>query len=590
MAYVVEDTRLSTLLRKLVKEGDESVALALASHVNECLLYPENGSYISRSSDVLQDAVLEVVHSKDHSQAVKVLCGVALGRVGALHSNYSQWVGWVWGQVEKAGDREKLQLVYLGALEESLVRGGGSKEGVARLLDTAKTRLEQTQSEVLMLALLGVVEAAAKHWGILFKGIFTEVVDITVGWFMESSSMPDIRVKIARALMSWGVFWQGEPEFAADQLGFYMEDLVLEVAGEDGLDMEELEEGEAGSLAVRAVTFKWQDEKVEEEERGKAHRQLLAFLQMAECVLVGVGGGANLALARLDGLSLPKLGLWLELVSCTTTAGLSWRWTEDLAMSSLRCLMACLRVMEGLAMAGHQDREALVVAAALQLVGRSSRLCTEGLRSLCGHLSSLTSAQPAQLQLVAEAVLGQGGLLPRAALEAPSPALQAASVALVQALLQSKSVTVLTEVWRLLAMRAQQATAALSLARPEDPPWGQEQLSISLARRQLAWVLACLGKMATTTGSVLSMWALDPSIFLLLSLHCGLTSSCLAREHPSLHWALASLLTQHSATHSHFLSSSSLLSSSSSPTAGHFSSLLSLLTHLQSWTEASPQV
>ena len=29
--------------------------------------------------------------------------------------------------------------------------------------------------------------------------------------------------------MSWGVFWQGEPEFAADQLGFYMEDLVLEV-------------------------------------------------------------------------------------------------------------------------------------------------------------------------------------------------------------------------------------------------------------------------------------------------------------------------------------------------------------------------
>ena len=48
VAYVVEDTRLSTLQRKLVKEGDESVALALASHVNECLLYPENGSYISR--------------------------------------------------------------------------------------------------------------------------------------------------------------------------------------------------------------------------------------------------------------------------------------------------------------------------------------------------------------------------------------------------------------------------------------------------------------------------------------------------------------------------------------------------------------
>ena len=38
--------------RKLVKECDESVCLALACHVNECLLYPENASYISRSSEV----------------------------------------------------------------------------------------------------------------------------------------------------------------------------------------------------------------------------------------------------------------------------------------------------------------------------------------------------------------------------------------------------------------------------------------------------------------------------------------------------------------------------------------------------------
>jgi hypothetical protein len=48
-------------------------------------------------------------------------------------------------------------------------------------------------------------------------------------------------------------------------------------------------------------------------------------------------------------------------------------------------------------------------------------------------------------------------------------------------------------------------------------------------------VLACLGKLATTAGSVLSMWALDPSIFLLLSNHCGLESPALARDHPSLH-------------------------------------------------------
>ena len=51
-------------------------------------------------------------------------------------------------QVDKAGERERLVGVFLTSLEESLARGGGTKDGVARLLDTAKQRLEQTQSEV----------------------------------------------------------------------------------------------------------------------------------------------------------------------------------------------------------------------------------------------------------------------------------------------------------------------------------------------------------------------------------------------------------------------------------------------------------
>ena len=185
VAYVVEDTRLSTLQRKLIKEGDESVALALGCHINECLLYPENATYVSRSSEVLQDAVIEVVVSKEHSHGVKMLCGISLGRMGALHTNFKDWQAWIWQQMDKAGDKEKQCLVYLAALEEALVRGGGSKEGVTRLLEGAKQRLEQTQSEVMMLALLSVVEAAARQWGVLFKAIFTEVVDIAVGWFME---------------------------------------------------------------------------------------------------------------------------------------------------------------------------------------------------------------------------------------------------------------------------------------------------------------------------------------------------------------------------------------------------------------------
>lgn len=445
-AYVLEDSRLSTLQRKLAREGDEAVALALATHINDVLLYPENAAYISRSAEVLQEGVLEVLGAKETSGGVRALCGVGLGRVGALHTNYKEWVGWVWAQVDKAGERERVAVVYLAALAESLARGGGSREGVTRLLDSTKAALEQTQSEVLMLALLGVVEAAAKHWGVLFKAIFTEVVDIAVGWFMESAAVPDVRVRIAEALMAWGVFWQGEPEFAADQVGFYMEDLVLEVVGEEGPDMEELEEGEEGSRIVAAIAFKWQAEAVEEEEKVRAHRQLVAFLQMVEAVLVGVGGSSSLALARLDGLALPRLGLWLEVVAGAGRAALAYRWTEDLAITLVRCLLAGLRVLQGLAMPRLEEREELVVAVAMEVVGRRRSLSTEGLRAVCCSLASLQGASPASQQAMAEGVLGEGGLLPWAALATTSPALLAAATTLVQTMLQSKSVAVLSEV------------------------------------------------------------------------------------------------------------------------------------------------
>ena len=103
----------------------------------------------------------------------------------------TSWITWVWRQIESAANKERLQTVFMAALEESIVKGGGNREGVMKLLETSKAKLEETTSELLMLALLDIMGATAKHWGQCFKTIFTEVVDIVVGWFMESVNMPD---------------------------------------------------------------------------------------------------------------------------------------------------------------------------------------------------------------------------------------------------------------------------------------------------------------------------------------------------------------------------------------------------------------
>ena len=592
--YVLEDTRLSTLQRKLVKETDESVAIAIALHINECLLYPENASYVSRSSDLIQDAVMEVVRSQEHSWNVKVLCGTALGRLGSLHTNYTSWITWVWRQIESAANKERLQTVFMAALEESIVKGGGNREGVMKLLETSKAKLEETTSELLMLALLDIMGATAKHWGQCFKTIFTEVVDIVVGWFMESVNMPDVRHKTGRAIIDWGVFWQGEMEFAVEQVGYFMEDLVLatRVATDEGnIELEDLEDTEEGSKQIEQFVYKWHSESCTREERGAASNQALGFLQMIDCVLSGIASGpAQPGTWSLD-IPLPKIGVWFEVIARVGQSILQWRWREDVAMSWLNCLVTSYRLAERNKVARLEERQAILMECVGSIGLRGLRMTWVGQKLLFDTIQLLVSSpwlSPEHVRPLVQIVLGERGLLPQAFMQTTNRAVQAASVSLIKELLQSKNVVILQDVYSLLCMRLEQATMALNNSKPflSSNIWAGVRLSPGMASVLGLWVHACISKIATVSGSILSMWALEPSIFQLLASHSGMLCPKLVRATPSLHANAVNLLLQHCATHSYFLSSSSLLNKdSTSPTAGNFARMLEVVTNLLSWRD-----
>ena len=507
--YVLEDTRLSTLQRKLVKEADESVALALALHINECLLYPENASYVSRSSDLIQDAVMEVVRSAEHSWQVKVVCGVSLGRVGALHTNYAAWVTWAWKQVE-AADREKVATLFMSAMEESIVKGGGNKEGVVKLLEITKAKLEETHSELLLLSLLSILVAAAKFWGYCFKSIFTEVVDIVVGWFMESNSMPDIRVKIGSALIDWGVFWQGEIDFAVEQVGYFMEDLVMEtrdIPEEDNVDLDELEDNEAGKNIIANFCYKWNSESCGRADKVRAAGQALAFIQMVDCVLTGVGGGHW----QYEGSPLKRIGVWFEMVARLGQSVLQWRWSEDMAVSWAKCLLTVFTIAEKVRPEGCDQRQALLMECVGLVAARGTRMTWPAQRSLFSVLHAMVSSSwlaADHVRALVQTVLGERGLLPQAFVQTTNRAVQSAAVNLVKELLQSKSVVILQDVYSLLCMRLEQATVSLTSSKTflSSNIWAGVSLSPAMATLLGLWVHACLSKIATVSGSILSMW------------------------------------------------------------------------------------
>ena len=93
ISYITEDTRMSTLQRKLVRESNPQVALGLALQISEVILYPENRGYVYRSSEVICEAILEILlgvtksggggssGSVSHGEAVKTESARAMGCV-----------------------------------------------------------------------------------------------------------------------------------------------------------------------------------------------------------------------------------------------------------------------------------------------------------------------------------------------------------------------------------------------------------------------------------------------------------------------------------------------------------------------------
>ena len=82
--------------------------------------------------------------------------------------------------------------------------------------------------------------------------------------------------------------------------------------------------------------FKWGSDDREREDQEKAHRQVVAFMQIVDCVPSGLSGVVSTAPEQA--MSLPKVGLWMEMITVVTKAALQWRWREDVTISSITAL------------------------------------------------------------------------------------------------------------------------------------------------------------------------------------------------------------------------------------------------------------
>ena len=307
---------------------------------------------------------------------------------------------------------------------------------------------------------------------------------------------------------------------------------------------------------------------------------------MVDCVLAGLSETSP------GYLNLPKVGVWIHLVRNVTMESLAWRWSEDLAISGMRCLMSCLKVMCLIQAPTQVEKEGLVSEFVCFLAQQLNRFSVAGQRVLIFSLQQLFTMNQENLSTIIDQFIGHEGHLINLAVEGSHPCILNDTLNLLHALLNLKNVFIMQNVYLLLMERYEKALYSLANVKPflESNRYSVKMHKIT-AKKTLMFVLAAIGNIATTKGSLLSMWALDPSIFVVLSQYSGLHNTCLAVAHPSIHHSILRLLLLHSSTHSFYQSSSALLgSTSASPTSQHLTNLLNSLATLIGWSAASQSV
>ena len=111
-----------------------------------------------------------------------------------------------------------------------------------------------------------------------------------------------------------------------------------------------------------------------------------------------------------------------------------------------------------------------------------------------------------------------------------------------------------------------------------------EAIDIASEVKTVLFALECLIDLVQAKGSVLSMWALDPPLFSLLTSNGGLADENFAVKQPRTHLAVLQMLLKHCQIHHQFLASSRLLTSTTGmtgPTSDYFSQILTLIMDMQ---------
>lgn len=196
-ANLPEDMRISKLLRRLCQETDVKACIDLCNKLGVVILEPCNASYIRKSFDILADGIMSVLENgpRECFDAAADVFGM-MGYVA--RNDFNSYRAWV---VKYYKYSKKFKRAMMRALKKTLLMdtNGELRDSAPRLMEMLKDFLEGADTVEAFVVVTDVVVEVCSRYPSCFKKHFTDIVDIVVGWHLETDQNPEVKSHCSKA-------------------------------------------------------------------------------------------------------------------------------------------------------------------------------------------------------------------------------------------------------------------------------------------------------------------------------------------------------------------------------------------------------
>lgn len=557
LANLPEDLRISKLLRQLSGEKDAAEARNLCKKLSFVVLDPANVGYMRRSFDILADSLVRVYRDCPAAAATDV--ADVLGKMGwMLRGDLTVYRGCV-GRLCKA---ERTRALAMRALLQTLKMDAHSLEIRAepsnRIIELLKEQLETVQKAHHFTATTDAIRQFALNYPKQFAAHFTDVVDIMIGWHLETQQPLGFKHHCSMVLQSFKPFWLRDMPFTRSLLAQFLEDI--------GIYRDEM---------VRKKTMKPGEKcRIELSMEICCGSTVGATTSILKCIYdspailcqhLGVQYMNDIVRTVLDMVRALEQADQIRRLFGTEQFDTIYYYMHEMIAIGLDCRKAGVELPEQLLLDTVAHQLAQMDYAAMP---------TPTIRTALFVVNRLIAELRSSIPLsFVRSVVGPEASAQRLKFS-HHPALVRAYVRVYQTILGSKNVELLQDTYRHICddlAKAVDSLSTLSGDAAERPPTAYTKEQAELV---VCFHLAAISTLATATSSIIVMWVLEPNILELLTERLqSHDSATFWHRSPEAHHAIITLLISHCRNNNNFLKSSALLHHDLSKVSDSFSKL-----------------